>query len=502
LNGEATPGAYNTKAPGLVMIFASPFHRYAPLAAVALALSAFGCAAGPPAASARNVVLVTIDTLRADHLSTYGYARATSPALDRLAARGTRFSHAFSAASCTAASHASILTGLLPSFHTIGAFNGIFPLDPGTDTLAEVLSARGWTTAAVVSNPVLARRIGLDQGFATYDDDIQGHELNRAAPEQRADVALGKARALLAGLHPPFFLWLHLQDPHGPYAPPPGRDRFDAAAGDGGGVLPVGEDQSGYGAIPPYQVFGDERRVDDYVARYDDEIAYTFDELGRWLDELAASGRLADTLVAVTADHGEALGEDGFYFGHGHSVGPDQVRVPLLLAGPGVPAGRVVVAPVSNAALFNTVLAAVGLRERPDPEVAGLAPLLAGAGAQEPPPVFVESLNQVGVAVGGVYYRRDRAEAADDSFWRSPNPTTGGFWKPLGAELSALDGPPPAGTPAPPAGTPPSRAALDRLLDGFERRARRAAPHLTAIRRHKPLTDEERANLRALGYAG
>jgi arylsulfatase A-like enzyme len=454
------------------------------------------CAAGPevpapPASGSRNVILVTIDTLRVDHLSTYGYPRPTSPALDRLAARGVRFAAAFSAASCTAASHASLLTGLPASLHTIGPFNGTFPLAPGAETLAEVLAAAGWKTAAVVSNPVLARSLGLDQGFAVYDDELPEQELNRPSAEQKAGTAIAKAEAILGTLARPYFLWLHLQDPHGPYAPPPGWERFDSAEGAAATAeLPVGEDQSGYGAIPLYQRLGEERRTAAYVDRYDDEIAYAMAELGRFLDHLDGAGRLADTLVVVTADHGEALGEDGFYFAHGHSVGPDQVRVPLVLAGPELAAGQVVTVPVSTAAVFNTVLAALGLPPRADDRAPSLLPLLAAGG--EAPPVFVESPNQVGVAVAGAFFRRDRVPADDERFWSAPNPTTGGFWRPLGRQLMPLM----------PVATPPQPADLEPLLDGFERRARRAEQAMRTVRRQRDLSYQDRAALRALGYTG
>lgn len=498
-----------------------------PLAACSGEAPPAGRAAGAPASDADrppNVLVVTIDTLRDDHLSGAGYGRPTSPELDRFAGRGVRFTRAFSAGSCTAPSHASIFTGVYPSFHSVGGFNSRYPLLADEVTLAERLAAAGYDTAAVVSNPVLARRLGLDQGFAVYDDRLEGRERNRDRPEQDAAAAVEKARRYLAGLDEPWFLWLHLQDPHGPYEPPPDAPRLgvpEAEAAAAGPVLPVGDDQSGHEAIPQYQALGDERRAGVYQHRYDREIATADRELGRWLAELAAAGELDDTLVAITADHGEALGEDGFWFAHGHSVGLDQVRVPLVLTGPGLPAGGEIATPVTNAALFATVLEAVGLegggRGAPGGETAAAgapdraAPAGTAPGAPVPsllalargeadaaaaaPPVFVESLNQLGIARGDLFLRRDRVPATDEAFWSGPNPTTGGFWKPLGRELSPLAGP------ADPASVPEHEAvALDDLLDRFQRRADAAAARHLAARDPEVLEGEELRRLRALGY--
>ncbi|MEM7482156.1 MAG: sulfatase [Acidobacteriota bacterium] len=445
------------------------------------------------AAARPSILLITIDTLRADHLSTYGYGLPTSPALSGLAERGTLFENAFSAASCTAPSHTSLMTGVMPSFHTVGAFNSKFPLEPEAATLAEQLAAAGYETAAVVSNPVLGPHLGLDQGFEVYDSDLRGREQNRDQPEQRVEAALEKARALLASPafsgERPYFLWLHLQDPHGPYLPAAEAPTLIEAAakrdmGEDQTVLPVGTDQSGYRAIPKYQVLPNlEGRVAAYVHRYDREIAHLDRQLGRFLEELEATGRLDNTLLAVTADHGEAFGEDGFYFAHGHSVGLDQVRVPLLLVGPGVPAGGRVSAPVSNLGWYATVLNIVGLGG--DSAYPSLLESIAGSEG----PVFVESLGQVGVALQGRFLRRDRVPAEDDAFWQAPNPTTGGFWKPLGRQLVSL----PFLT--------GRDADLDDLLDGYLRRAR-VGMRQAADRRRGEIAhdDEDLRRLRALGY--
>ncbi len=234
------------------------------------------------------------------------------------------------------------MVGRYPSFHTVGVLNGLFQLNPSAVTLAEVLSANGYRTGAIIGNPVLRAAVGFDQGFETYDDDLEGRELNRPRTRERtAERVVDLAQTWFDGADGrPGFLWLHFQDPHGPYKPPEGWAPFQATGADQlGGSLPVGLDQSGYGAIPKYQVLGDERRIAGYVRRYDAEIAFFDHQLNRLIAFLSDRGLLDSMLVILTADHGEAFGEDGFIFGHSHSVGLDQVSVPLVIAGPGAPRG-------------------------------------------------------------------------------------------------------------------------------------------------------------------
>lgn len=257
-------------------------------------------ALGPRRAPSRpNIVLVTLDTTRADHLGAWGWPHARTPTLDTLARRGRRFARCDTAAPITLPSHATILTGLLPPRHAVRD-NGTFVLAPRFETLAERLRAAGYDTGAVVSAAVLARRHGLDQGFRVYDDDLgAGYTAGTEVGERPAAAATDAALALLPTLRAPWLLWVHYYDPHEEYAPP---TRFaDAARG-------------------PHRL-------------YDGEIAYVDHELGRLL---AAAGD--DALVAVVGDHGEMLGEGGEP-AHGLLLGAGARRVPFLLAGPGVPSG-------------------------------------------------------------------------------------------------------------------------------------------------------------------
>jgi arylsulfatase A-like enzyme len=323
---------------------------------VACALWVAACGRpGPP-----SVVLITIDTLRPDHLSYAGYSRATSPNLDAMAAGGVVFEHARSHAPITAPSHASILTGRLPTWHLVLTNGDV--LNDGVDTLAELLGAAGYRTAAFVSNFTITRLVNFQQGFVHYDDALPQTEANRPQPERvAADTVAAALRWLGAHRRDRFFCWIHLQDPHGPYAPPPSYgDAFAAEARTRPPtVLPLLDDQSGLGGIPRYQALGSERNANVYVAGYDGEIRYMDAQLGRLLDALREWD--VNPFFVITADHGEALGDHGYYFAHGQGLTEDQIRVPLILHGPGVRAGTRVGAPVQHIDIAPTILARAGV---------------------------------------------------------------------------------------------------------------------------------------------
>jgi arylsulfatase A-like enzyme/Flp pilus assembly protein TadD len=273
------------------------------------------------AAPAPSLVLVTLDTTRADHLGAWGWAHARTPNLDALARRGVRFARCDTAAPITLPSHATILTGLYPPRHGVRD-NGTFALAPRHETVAETLRRGGYDTAAVVSAVVLARRHGLAQGFHTYDDDLgAGYAADTEVGERQARDTTDAALAALARLRPPFFLWVHYFDPHEEYRPPTAF--ADAASG-------------------PHRL-------------YDGEIAFLDAELGRLLRALPA-----EAAVAVVGDHGEMLGEGGEQ-SHGLLLGRGARRVPLLLAGPGVPAGVDEQCLVRTADLAPTLLRLAGM---------------------------------------------------------------------------------------------------------------------------------------------
>ncbi|HEV2845955.1 MAG TPA: sulfatase-like hydrolase/transferase, partial [Thermoanaerobaculia bacterium] len=281
-----------------------------------------GLAAAPPKAPASppNLILVTLDTTRADHLGAWGWPHARTPHLDALAARGTRFARCDTAAPITLPSHATILTGLYPPRHGVRD-NGTFTLAPKLETVAERLAARGYDTAAVVSAVVLARRHGLGQGFRIYDDDLkEGYAAGTQVSERQAGETTAAALAAAGKLKPPYFLWVHYFDPHDEYRPP---TRFaDRATG-------------------PHRL-------------YDGEIASMDDAIGRLL-----AGLPKDAAVVVVGDHGEMLGEHGEST-HGLLLFEGARRVPLILAGPQVPAGKVSSCLTRTADVAPTLLSLAG----------------------------------------------------------------------------------------------------------------------------------------------
>jgi arylsulfatase A-like enzyme/Flp pilus assembly protein TadD len=280
-----------------------------------------------------NVVLVTIDTLRADMLSCYG-GPVPTPNLDALAAHGARFTFAHAHAVVTLVSHTSILTGRLPFEHGVRDNSG-FRVPDGTITAATRLKAAGFSTAAFIGGYPLTKRFGLSPGFDDYDDQLpEEHGLVMfSIPERRADIVVSHAVKWIGDQQGKFFGWVHVFDPHAPYTPPP-----------------------------------------EYLARFPDhpyygEIAFADHALGALFDRLATSTR--PTLVLVTADHGESLGDHG-ELTHGMFAYESTLHVPLVIAmigpagGPRPSAkGAVIDAPVTHLDLLPTMLDAVGLPADP-----------------------------------------------------------------------------------------------------------------------------------------
>jgi len=307
---------------------------------VAVASLAGGCrrdAASAPRPP--SVVLITIDTLRADHLGFAGYPRDTSPHLDALAREGTAFARCYSVSATTGASHASLFTSLYPHEHGVLANRQRFPR--GLATLMRTLRGRGYHAAGFVSSVVVGRKMGLQDEFDHFDDRGTTAELNRPQrPERPAAATLEAAAAFLTALppEPPFFLWAHLIDPHGPYQAPEEPDRFvgDAHFSATPVLLPVGSADWVIGQIPAYQALAGRREADFYVARYDAEIRYADEALGRFFARLRERGFYEDTLIVVTADHGETLTEPGHkrYFAHGTLTYEEVVRIPLVIREP------------------------------------------------------------------------------------------------------------------------------------------------------------------------
>ncbi|HEV8578186.1 MAG TPA: sulfatase [Thermoanaerobaculia bacterium] len=326
-----------------------------------------------------NVLLITVDALRADHLGAYGYPRPTSPHIDRLGREGVVFWRAVSQWPKTSPSFASMLSS------TYGHTNGLVRttgqrLPDRLFTVAELLKAARFDTSAAVANVNLGKVFNFHQGFDIYreiweegEDDGSGTEL----------VTRRGLELLERGFHRrPFFLWLHYFDPHAPYEPPGALDEmfvgdryFDPAR-----RAPLHtRKRRDLGGIPVQSRLGREDRIDYYVAQYDAEIRYVDEQIGILLRALEGLGLASNTLVILTADHGESLGEHNYFFEHGRFPYDDCVRVPLILRGPGTGTpGRLVRSPVELIDVLPTVLELAALPPSPDAEGKSLRPLLVG----------------------------------------------------------------------------------------------------------------------------
>ena len=291
------------------------------------ALSALQSAAQTPEKPALNVILITIDTLRADHVGCYGYKQIKTPNIDSLASDGVRFDRAFTPVPVTLPSHSAMLTGTYPMRSGMHDFSAN-KLSADQPTLATVLKRAGYTTGAVIGAAVLDSRFGLNQGFDFYYDHFDFSRLDEANLDEMerpanvvADVALDW---LGKNSRKKFFLWMHMYDPHYPYHPP-----------------------------EPY--------AREYAGQpYDGEIAFADEQLGRVLRFLKEKGLYQNTVIVLSGDHGESLGEHGEKT-HGFFIYNATMRVPLIMRLPGNAGGQAFDNPVSLVDLMPTILATVGL---------------------------------------------------------------------------------------------------------------------------------------------
>ena len=404
-----------------------------------------GCSrATPQAERARNLVLITIDTLRADHVGAYGDTRARTPALDSLARRGVVFEHAYSAAPITLTSHATMMTGRYPPGH--GARDNGIHLSPNVPTLAAVLKAAGFHTAAFVAAFPLDHQFGLDRGFDVYSDRLPrgpgGQLMNERPASQVADEAIAwlnrsaeasRSTPAPSPQRPRFFVWVHFFEPHAPYGDPSsGRATLD---------------------------------------RYDDEIATADREAARLLAALGDAAR--DTAVIVAGDHGEAFGEHGEY-AHSIFVYDTTLRVPLIVAAPGVQAARVGDA-VTLADVAPTAARLVGL-SMPDVDGIDLAPAWSGE-ALPHRELYAESFAPL-VEFGWAPLRSIRSDHW--KFIAAPKPELFDLQRDAAEDHNVV-------------------AGEDALARQLEQRVNRYSPTSLAANASMPPDAAER--LRALGYA-
>jgi len=319
----------------------------------------WACSPPPP-----NVVLVTLDTTRADHLGCYGYDENTTPVIDSLAGGATLFSQTFTTNPITLPSHTSILTGTYPLYHGVRD-NSTYVVPEEMTTLAEILSERGWSTAAFIASFVLDSRFNLDQGFDLYDDDVEGswsfdelanREQNAFGfAERKASLVVASALEWLDRSPPrPFFVWLHFFDPHQPINPPePHRSRMS------------------YG--------------------YDAELAFVDEQVGRFFAGLKRAGQYDRTIIVVVGDHGEGL-LDHDEPTHSLLIFDSTMRVPLIIRSPGQEGGQVVDNVTSIVDVMPTILDMIGIEAPPEVQGMSLVPLMNGDPGQDDRAVYMESM--------------------------------------------------------------------------------------------------------------
>jgi arylsulfatase A-like enzyme len=287
---------------------------------------------------------VTIDTLRRDHLHCYGYQKIETPVLDHLAQSGVVFENAVAQAPLTPPSHASIFTGQYPTVHHVRNTGG-FVLPSSARPLAKILQEQGWDTAAFVSSAVLKKAIGFNNGFSVYDDQMprQGkkEEFGEDAERRAGDTADRAVRWLNAQSGKPYFLWVHLYDPHMPYKPPsPFKEKYRNSP-------------------------------------YDGEIAYTDQQLGTLLDAVAKKAPAGKTIIAVLSDHGESLSEHG-EFSHGVFLYDATLHIAFMIAGPEIPAGVRIKQQVRSIDFLPTLLDLLDVRAPANIQGLSLIPAFSG----------------------------------------------------------------------------------------------------------------------------
>ena len=307
--------------------------------------------------AAPNVVVITIDTLRADHIGCYGDKQIRTPNIDALAAEGARFERAYTPVPVTLPAHTVIFTGTYPLLSGMHDFSGN-KLNPAQPTLASVLKQHGYVTGAVVGSAVLDSRFGLNQGFDFYYDHFDFNRLqesNLEEMERPGNLVADEALKWLADNHKnKFFLWMHLYDPHYPYRPP-----------------------------PPFR--------EQYKDRpYDGEIAFADAQVGRLIRYLKAHGIYQNTLIVLAGDHGESLGEHGEK-NHGFFIYNATLHVPMIIRLPEIAKPRVVISLAGLADLMPTVLSALKIEAPPQVQGVSLLPLMKAKSAAEERSLYAET---------------------------------------------------------------------------------------------------------------
>jgi arylsulfatase A-like enzyme len=441
-----------------------------------------------PAGKALDVLLITIDTLRADHMGAYGYGRNTSPVMDQLARTGVTFDQAYTYWPKTRGSFVALLTGRRDSQTGYGKTHPV--LLGFNPTLASVLKGAGYRTAAVVDNANLARENGYDKGFDSYRETWKEPGLATEMDRTRAITSAGIERLTEAGgqaSRPPLFLWLHYVNPHAPYSPPPPHDTaFMDAGARGGPALPVVA--AFHGGIPKRWAVAGQRRLGYYVAQYDGEIATVDAEVGRVLEALEGAGLAGRTVVMLTSDHGESLGEHDYYFDHGEDVFDPSLRIPLIVRVPGMRAGARTDVLASTLDLVPTVLDAVKVSYPPELAGASLLPWIAGHGGTGPRRLFARN-------------DRNLTAAFDRQLKLVATPADSGPMRFALYDRAAAGGETSDVTRARPDEARTWRRELELFLERTDRERARAREQSGEATPGGKLDPETCANLKSLGYA-
>ncbi len=450
------------------------------------ALAALCCVVGLGACRKErppNVLLIVVDAWRAERLGVYGAKRPTTPALDTLAAESVVFDRAYAAAPWTKPSVASILTGLYPSGHGLRGIRR--KLVGEVASLPTLLGRRGYATAGVVANALLSAKAGFGQGFEVYRED-QARGAAYVSSEGLTEEAIAELDRMAASERP-FFLYVHYFDPHADYRRHAGVGFAGAAAGRLHGDEPYAEVLRLQSTMTPEEV--------EFVrAEYDEELRHTDDSVGALLAHLRSVGRWADTLVVVTADHGEELHDRGV-FGHTRSLYDELVRVPLVIKPPGAVRARRVAGPVSLVSIAPTVLDFAG--DAPGPlglQGRSLVSTLREATAPRLEDLLcevdflpVEADDPVGQVHKKALIAGDLKLVRDD--------TTGAL------ELYDLAADPGERTNLAPEDPAAARRLLARLL-GLQRAVERSGAAGDPRGREQEFSHEELDRLRSLGYVG
>lgn len=388
----------------------------------------------------KKSILITIDTLRQDHLGCYGYLRKTSPTIDWLAERGLRYERVFSPIPYTTPSIVSMLTSRYPSFHHMGFLQGTTRFPSKREiTLQEILHNKGVKTAAFVSTIMLNKKhTGLNRGFDIYDDIVSESELNREdVLFRRAEETMSKALHWLDSHHKEsFFLWIHFMDVHGPYNPPPPYNSLfinhpssdDPYWNKEPILLDRIIDNPGLFSRAPidfqpgifsYQVL--DKKVDKqgsvidfqkdvryYISQYDGAIRYVDDQIKRLFACLEKKNIFDETAIIITSDHGEAFGENDIFFFHGLTVTLDQIKIPLIIKLPGSEYKKIsepVSLPVSLIDIMPTILDLYGVS--PDSsDIQGIS--LVSGDVKKERAVMSQIVNQLSTIIGDYQFLYSR----------------------------------------------------------------------------------------------